>query len=44
MKLVNYVEYEHSYAHAIEPKLRALNFHANVQEKNGNKHNDAQSQ
>ena len=36
MKLVNYVEYEHSYAHAIEPKLRALNFHANVQEKSVN--------
>jgi hypothetical protein len=30
MKLVNYVEYEHSYAHAIEPKLRALNYSANV--------------
>ena len=33
MKLVNYVEYEHSYAHAIAPKLRALNFYANVQDK-----------
>lgn len=30
MKLVNYVEYEHSYAHAIEPKLKALNYSANV--------------
>ena len=33
MKLVNYAEYEHSYAHALEPKLKALNFHANVQRK-----------
>lgn len=33
MKLVNYVEYEHSYAHAIAPKLKALNFHANVGKK-----------
>ena len=33
MKLVNYAEYEHSYAHALEPKLKALNFHANVQHK-----------
>lgn len=33
MKLVNYVEYKHSYAHALEPKLKALNFHANVQRK-----------
>ncbi len=33
MKLINYVEYEHSYAHAIAPKLRALNFHANVNKK-----------
>ena len=33
MKLVNYVEYKHSYAHALEPKLKALNFHANVKHK-----------
>ena len=33
MKLVNYVEYEHSYAHALEPKLKVLNFRANVQHK-----------
>ena len=33
MKLVNYAEYKHSYAHALEPKLKALNFHANVQRK-----------
>ena len=33
MKLVNYVEYKHSYAHALEPKLKALNFRANVQHK-----------
>ena len=33
MKLVSYAEYEHSYAHALEPKLKALNFHANVQRK-----------
>ena len=33
MKLINYVEYKHSYAHALEPKLKALNFHANVQRK-----------
>lgn len=33
MKLVNYVEYKHSYAHALEPKLKAINFHANVQRK-----------
>ena len=33
MKLVNYAEYEHSYAHALEPKLKALNFHANVKRK-----------
>ena len=30
MKLINYAEYKHSYAHALEPKLKALNFHANV--------------
>lgn len=33
MKLINYAEYKHSYAHALEPKLKALNFHANVQRK-----------
>ena len=33
MKLVNYAEYKHSYAHALEPKLKALNFRANVQHK-----------
>ena len=30
MKLVNYVEYTHSYAHAMAPKLKALNYQANV--------------
>ena len=33
MKLINYVDYKHSYAHVLEPKLKALNFHANVQHK-----------
>lgn len=33
MKLINYVEYKHSYAHALEPKLSTLNFRANVQHK-----------
>ena len=33
MKLINYAEYKHSYAHALEPKLKAINFHANVQHK-----------
>ena len=33
MKLINYVEYKHSYAHALEPKMKALNFHTNVQPK-----------
>ena len=33
MKLVNYAEYKHSYAHALQPKLKALNFRANVQHK-----------
>ena len=30
---INYVDYKHSYAHALEPKLKALNFHANVDKK-----------
>jgi hypothetical protein len=30
MTLINYVEYKHSYAHAIAPKLKALNYSANV--------------
>ena len=30
MKLINYVEYKHSYAHALAPKLKALNYQANV--------------
>lgn len=30
MTLINYVDYKHSYAHAIAPKLKTLNFHANV--------------
>ena len=30
MNLINYVEYKHSYAHAIEPKLKSLNYNANV--------------
>ena len=33
MKLINYVEYKHSYAHALAPKLRTLNYQANVQKK-----------
>ncbi len=33
MKLINYLDYKYSYAHALEPKLKALNFHANVQPK-----------
>ena len=33
MKLINYAEYKHSYAHVLEPKLKAINFHANVQHK-----------
>ena len=33
MKLINYAEYKHSYAHALEPKLKALNFNANVRRK-----------
>ena len=33
VKLINYAEYKHSYAHALEPKLKAINFHANVQHK-----------
>ena len=33
MNLINYVEYKHSYAHAIAPKLRVLNVHANVGKK-----------
>ena len=32
-KLVNYVEYKHSYAHAIAPKMKALNYTANVLKK-----------
>jgi hypothetical protein len=30
MTRVNYVDYPHSYAHAIAPKLRTLNYSANV--------------
>lgn len=30
MNLINYVDYKHSYAHAIAPELRVLNIHANV--------------
>ena len=33
MKLINYVEYKHSYAHAVAPKLKALNYNANVLKK-----------
>jgi len=33
MKQVNYIEYEHSYAHVIAPKLKTLNYHANVGKK-----------
>ena len=30
MKLINYVDYTHSYAHALAPKLKSLNYSANV--------------
>jgi hypothetical protein len=30
MTLINYVDYKHSYAHAIASKLKALNYSANV--------------
>ncbi len=33
MKLINYVEYKHSYAHAMQPKLKTLNYYANVLKK-----------
>ena len=33
MKLINYVKYKHSYAHALAPKLKSLNYHANVLKK-----------
>ena len=33
MNLINYVDYKHSYAHAIAPELRVLNIHANVGKK-----------
>jgi hypothetical protein len=33
MKKINYVEYQYSYAHALAPKLKTLNYHANVLKK-----------
>lgn len=33
MELINYVDYKHSYAHALAPKLKALNYHTNVGKK-----------
>ena len=33
MKLINYVEYKHSYCHALEPKLKKINYYANVLKK-----------
>ena len=33
MKLINYVDYKHSYAHAVAPKLKSLNYNANVLKK-----------
>ena len=36
VKLVNYVDYKHSYAHALAPKLKTLNYHANVGKKPAN--------
>lgn len=36
MKKINYVEYKHSYAHAVAPKLKSLNYQANVLKKPAN--------
>lgn len=33
IKEINYLEYKHSYAHAVSPKLKTLNYYANVQNK-----------
>lgn len=33
MELINYVDYKHSYAHAVSPKLKTLNYYANVAKK-----------
>ena len=33
VKLVNYVDYKHSYAHALAPILKKLNYHVNVGKK-----------
>ena len=32
-KIVDYVEYKHSYCHALEPKLKKINYYANVLKK-----------
>ena len=36
MELINYVDYKHSYAHALAPKLKTLNYHTNVGKKPAN--------
>lgn len=33
MNCINYVDYKHSYAHFIAPKLKTLNYHTNVGKK-----------
>ena len=33
VQLVNYVDYKHSYAHALAPILKKLNYHVNVGKK-----------
>ena len=33
MDLISYVDYKHSYAHVVAPKLKALNYNANVLKK-----------
>ena len=32
-KIINYADYKYSYVHALEPKLKKLNYLANVQKK-----------
>ena len=36
MELINYVDYKHSYAHALAPILKTLNYHVNVGKKHVN--------
>lgn len=33
MTLINYVDYKHSYAHVLAPKLKTINYFANVAHK-----------